>query len=160
MPESALILAISQQLHNFFQNHLAHIFYLCKQTLWWSFHWILYELILKSLPQLAFIFKGQVHPNKKLIWIEREKSNKHNTENFIKIGCKIRKLWYFKVSLYFTKQLYAHPGRYANEGTDDITHSLFLLYFIIWNMIYFNFLLIVMRNKVLFLPEHVELPLF
>ena len=104
----------------------------------------------------SVVLKGQVHPNKKFIWIKREKSNKHNTENFIKIGCKIRKLWYFKVSLYFTKQLYAHPGRYANEGTDDITHSLFLLYFIIWNMKYFNFLLIVMWNKVSFLPEHVE----
>ena len=76
-------------------------------------------------------FKGQVHANIKLISIKREKSNKHNAENFIKIGCKIRKLRNFKVSLNFTKQLYAHPGRYANEGTDDVIHSLFLLYFII-----------------------------
>ena len=57
----------------------------------------------------------------------------------IKIGCKIRKLWIFEILLNFTKQLYAILGQHANEGTDDITHSLFLLYFIIWNMKYFNF---------------------
>ena len=48
--------AFSQQSQNFFQNPLAHIYYSYKQTLGWSFDWILYELILKSLPQLAFIF--------------------------------------------------------------------------------------------------------
>ena len=79
-------------------------------------------------------------PKKKLIWINREKSNKNNTENSIKIRSKIRKLWHLKV--------------------DDITYSLFLLYFIIWNMKYFNFLLIVMWNKVSFLPEHVEFHCF
>ena len=41
MHETALILLISQQLHNFFQNPLAHIFYSYKQTLGWSFYWIL-----------------------------------------------------------------------------------------------------------------------
>ena len=35
---SVLILLISLQLHNFFQNPLAHIFYSYKQTLGWSFH--------------------------------------------------------------------------------------------------------------------------
>ena len=55
-PNPVLTLRISQRLHNSFQNPFAHIFYLWKQTFWLSFHWILYELILKSLPQLAFIF--------------------------------------------------------------------------------------------------------
>ena len=91
--------------------------------------------------------------------MKREKSNKHNAENFIQIGCKIRKLWHFKVLLNFTEQLYAHPGRYANEGTDDVIHSLFLLYFIMWNMKYLNFFLIIMWNKVLFLIEYMGSPL-
>ena len=74
-----------------------------------------------------------------MISINRVKLNKHNAENFIKIGCKIRKLWHFKVSPISTKQLYAQHGGYANEIADDVTHSLFLLYFIIWIIEYFNF---------------------
>ena len=74
------------------------------------------------------IIKGQVYPTKKLIWINREKSNKNNAENFIKIGCKIRKLWHFKVSLIFHKTVICTTQWYANERVDDVTHSLFLLF--------------------------------
>ena len=84
-------------------------------------------------------FKGQVHPNKKWILNNREKSNKHTTENFIKIGCQIRKLWIFKVSLIFHKTVICTSQWYANERVGDVTHSLFLLYFIVWILQYFNF---------------------
>ena len=96
---------------------------------------IVYELEWATLPgeiQKSRPFKGQVHTNITLIVINRVKLNKHNAENFIKIGCKIRKLWHFKVSPISTKQLYAQHRGYANEIADDIMHSLFLLYCIIW----------------------------
>ena len=48
-------------------------------------------------------FKGQVHSKIKFNLTKRIKNSKQNSENLMKIGCKIRKLWIFEFLLFFRK---------------------------------------------------------
>ena len=66
---------------------------------------IYYQIKLKStgLQKIMKIIKEELHNRFNLISEERVKSFKHNSENLMKIGWKIRKLWHFEVSQIFTK---------------------------------------------------------
>ena len=52
---------------------------------------------------ILFKIKEELHNRFNLISEERVKISKHNSENLMKIGWKIRKLWHFEVSQIFTK---------------------------------------------------------
>ena len=59
--------------------------------------------------------KEELHNRFNLISDERVKISKHNSENLMKIGWKIRKLWHFEVSQIFTKHFLTSQYEYANE---------------------------------------------
>ena len=63
-----------------------------------------------------------------------EKKNKFffkdNSENLMKIGWKIRKLWHFKVSQIFTKHFLTSRYEHANEWGDDVITSLLAIYIV------------------------------
>ena len=63
-----------------------------------------------------------------LISEERVKIFKQNSENVMKIGWKIRKLWHFEVSQIFTKHFLT--SRYEYEWVDDVIASLLAIYFV------------------------------
>ena len=54
-------------------------------------------------PKLYYGFKEELHNRFNLSLEERVKNFKNNSENLMKIGWKIRKLWHFEVSQIFTK---------------------------------------------------------
>ena len=49
------------------------------------------------------LIKGEIRNRFNLVLEEKVKNSKHNSENLMKIGWKIRKLWHFEVSQIFTK---------------------------------------------------------
>ena len=65
-----------------------------------------------------------------LISEERVKFSEQNSENLMKIGWKIRKLWNFEVSQIFRKHFLTSPYEYANEWVDDVIASLLAIYFV------------------------------
>ena len=84
-------------------------------------------IVCKSIPTNFFI-KGELHNRINLISEERVKIFKHYSENLMKIGWKIRKLWHVEVSQIFTKHFLTSRYEYANEWVDDVITSLYILY--------------------------------
>ena len=86
------------------------------------------------LPKLYFslkaLVKGEVRSWSNLISEERVKFSEQNSENLIKIGWQIRKLWHFQVSQIFRKHFLTSPYEYANEWVDDVIASLLAIYFV------------------------------
>ena len=76
------------------------------------------------------ILKGEVRSWSNLISEERVKFSEQNSENLMKIGWKIRKLWNFEVSQIFRKHFLTSPYEYANEWVDDVIASLLAIYFV------------------------------
>ena len=76
------------------------------------------------------VFKGEVRSWFNLISEERVKFSEQNSENLMKIGWKIRKLWNFEVSQIFRKHFLTSPYEYANEWVDDVIASLLAIYFV------------------------------
>ena len=74
--------------------------------------------------------KGEVRSWCNLISEERVKFSEQNSENLMKIGWKIRKLWNFEVSQIFRKQFLTSPYEYANEWVDDVIASQFSIHFV------------------------------
>ena len=75
-------------------------------------------------------FKEELHNRFNLISEERVKNFKHNSENLMKIGWKIRKLWHFEVSQIFKKHFLTSQYEYANEWGDDVIASQFSIHFV------------------------------
>ena len=65
------------------------------------------------------LIKGEVQSWSNLISEERVKFSEQNSENLMKIGWKIRKLWNFEVSQ-IRKHFLTSPYEYANEWVDDV----------------------------------------
>ena len=76
------------------------------------------------------VIKGELRNRFNLISEERVKFCEQNSENLIKIGWKIRKLWHFEVSQIFTKHFLTSRYEYANERVDDVIASLLAIYFV------------------------------
>ena len=74
--------------------------------------------------------KEELHNRFNLSLEERVKKFKHNSENLMKIGWKIRKLWHFEFSQIFTKHFLTSRYEYANEWVDDVITSLLAIYFV------------------------------
>ena len=64
---------------------------------------------------------------------ERVKFSEQNSENLMKIGWKIRKLWNFEISQIFKKQFLTSRYEYANERVDDVIASQFSIHFVYRN---------------------------
>ena len=64
---------------------------------------------------------------------ERVKFSEQNSENLMKIGRKIRKLWNFEISQIFKKQFLTSRYEYANERVDDVIASQFSIHFVYRN---------------------------
>ena len=60
------------------------------------------------------VFKGELQNRFNLISEERVNIFKQNSENLMKIGWKIRKLWHFEISQVFTKHFLTSRYEYAN----------------------------------------------
>ena len=65
-----------------------------------------------------------------LISEDRVKNLEQKSENLIKIGWKIRKLWFFEVSQIFKKHFLTSRYEYANEWVDDVIASQFSIHFV------------------------------
>ena len=78
----------------------------------------------------TFNLKGELRNRFNIISEERVKFSEQNSENLMKIGWKIRKLWHFEVSQIFTKHFLTSRYEYANERVDDVIASLFAIYFV------------------------------
>ena len=76
------------------------------------------------------LLKGEIRNSFNLILEEKVKQFKHNSENLMKIGWQIRKLWHFEVSQIFTKHFLISRYEYANEWVDDVITSLLAIYFV------------------------------
>ena len=79
---------------------------------------------------IAITLKGKSGRGLTYISEKRVKIIKHNSENFMKIGWKIRKLWNFEVSQIFTKHFLTSRYEYANEWVGDVITSLLAIYFV------------------------------
>ena len=89
------------------------------------------ELYMKGCKGLTPCFvKGEDRSWSNLILEERVKFSKQNSENRMKIGWKIRKLWHFKVSQIFKKHFLTSRYEYANEWVDDVIASQFSIHFV------------------------------
>ena len=88
----------------------------------------MFPLVKKS--ELHGPIKEELHNRFNLISEERVKIFKHNSENLMEIGWKIRKLWHFEVSQIFTKHFLTSRYEYANEWVDDVITSLLAIYFV------------------------------
>ena len=73
------------------------------------------------------IFKGEIQNRFNLISEEKVKFLEQNSENLMKIGWKISKLWLFEVSQIFAKHFWKHRYEYANDWVDAIA-SLLVIY--------------------------------
>ena len=87
-----------------------------------------------SYPSILYYgFKGEVRSWSNLISEERVKFSEQNSENLMKIGWKIRKLWHFEISNFFGKHFLTSPYEYSNERVDDVIPSQFSIHFIYRN---------------------------
>ena len=89
------------------------------------------------------MLKGELRNSFNLISEERVKFCEQNSENLMKIGCKIRQLWHFEISQIFTKHFLTSRYEYANERVDDVIASLLAIYFvhkILKNSIFYAYL--------------------
>ena len=71
--------------------------YMIKKSVDFCFSFAIY-INLSDIPNV----KGEIRNRFNLNFRKRVKFFKHNSENLMKIGWKIRKLWYFEVSQIFT----------------------------------------------------------
>ena len=76
------------------------------------------------------MLKGEVRNWSNLISEERVKFYEQNSENLMKIGWKIRKLWHSEVSQIFKKHFLTSRYEYANEWVDDVIASQFSINFV------------------------------
>ena len=78
------------------------------------------------------LIKEELHNRFYLISEERVNIFKHtcNSENLMKIGWKVRKLWHFEVSQIFKKLFLTSRYEYANEWGDDVIASQFSINFV------------------------------
>ena len=85
-----------------------------------------------AFPRLivSILLKEELHNRFNLISEERVNIFKHNSENLMKIGWKIRKLWHFEVSQIFKKHFLTSQYEYANEWGDDVIASQFSIHFV------------------------------
>ena len=90
------------------------------------------------LSGVGVIIKGEVRSWSNLISEERVKFSEQNSENLMKIGWKIRKLWHYEVSQIFKKHFLTSRYEYANEWVDDVIASQFSIHFVHRN--YKNFI--------------------
>ena len=75
--------------------------------------------------------KEEIHNRFNLISEERVKTHfEQNSENLMKIGWKIRKLWHFEVSQIFKKHFLTSRYEYANEWVDDVIASQFSIHYV------------------------------
>ena len=79
------------------------------------------------------IFKDVIRNRFNFILEERVKFSEQNSENLMKIGWKIRKLWNFEISQIFKKQFLTSRYEYANERVDDVIASQFSIHFVYRN---------------------------
>ena len=101
------------------------------------------EVFFKFLDDLAifcpdnWFIKEELHNRFNLISKERVKIFKHNSENLMKIGWKIRKLWHFEVSQIFTKHFLTSRYEYMqmSELMMSAPHYLpYILYIKFWKI--------------------------
>ena len=92
--------------------------------------WISSWYIKKTGIASVFLLKGQVRSWSNLISEDRVNISEQNSENLMKIGWKIRKLWHFEVSQIFRKHFLTSRYEYANEWVDDVIASLLAIYFV------------------------------
>ena len=85
------------------------------------------------------MFKDVIRNRFNFILEERVKFSEQNSENLMKIGWKIRKLWNFEISQIFKKQFLTSRYEYANERVDDVIASQFSIHFVYRN--YKNFVI-------------------
>ena len=78
--------------------------------------------------------KGEVWNWFNLISEERVQNFEQNSENLMKIGWKIRKLWHFEISQIFKKHFVTSQYEYANEWVDDVITSQFPIHFLYTEM--------------------------
>ena len=76
------------------------------------------------------VVKEEIQNRFNLISEERVKYFEQNSENLMKIGWKIRKLWHFEVSQIFKKHFLTSHYEYANEWVDDVIASQFSIHFV------------------------------
>ena len=76
------------------------------------------------------MFKGEVRNWFNLISEERVKKIEQNSENLMKIGWKIRKLWHFEISQIFKKHFVTSQYEYVNEWVDDVITWQFSIHFV------------------------------
>ena len=77
-----------------------------------------------------YTLKEELHNRLNLSLEECVNNFKHNSENLMKIGWKIRKLWHFEVSQIITKHFLTSRYEYANDWVDDVITSLLAIYFV------------------------------
>ena len=99
---------------------MTQVISLMKQTFWDT----QYKDV-KCQPRF-YNFKGELQNRFNIISEERVKFCEQNSENLMKIGWKIRKLWHFEVLQHFLTSRY----EYANEQVDDVIASLLAIYFV------------------------------
>ena len=87
-------------------------------------------LVSQLMHRMCMDIKGELRNRFNMISEERVKFSEQNSENLMKIGWKIRKLWHFEVSQLFTKHFLTSRYEYANERVDDVIASLFAIYFV------------------------------
>ena len=126
-------------------QYASSVIYFVKDHMKSMLHWQMCGLIsLKfelSESILKQLIKEELHNRLNLISEERVKKFKHNSENLMKIGWKIRKLWHFEVSQIFKKHFLTSRYEYANEWGDDVIASQFSIHFVHRNDKNFIFLL-------------------
>ena len=92
---------------------------------------ICYQIIfLVYVWHLIVMLKEELHNRFNLISEERVKNFKYNSENLMKIGWKIRKLWHLEVLRIFKKHFLTSRYEYANEWGDDVIASQFSIHFV------------------------------
>ena len=96
--------------------------------------WIIFDnLSLCPLSEVLFYVKDVIRNRFNFILEERVKFSEQNSENLMKIGWKIRKLWNFEISQIFKKQFLTSRYEYANERVDDVIASQFSIHFVYRN---------------------------
>ena len=95
----------------------------------------------KTMHLVDIILKEELHNRFNLISEERVKFFKHNSENLMKIGWKIRKLWHFEVSRIFKKHfLTSRYDMQMSELMMSSPHNFpFILYTEMTKISYFSY---------------------
>ena len=89
--------------------------------------------MVSSNTKVKFSVKDVIRNRFNFILEERVTFSEQNSENLMKIGWKIRKLWNFEISQIFKKQFLTSRYEYANERVDDVIASQFSIHFVYRN---------------------------